>query len=123
MNRENQEILQVLRHAIRDAKLIATSLQFGPRFLHSTGQSHKGGANSGVFLEITSDSPRDLMIPGRSYSFGQAGTAQALGDLAVLNRLERRVIRVHLAGDVRMETERLRSLVEGVLSRDSGKGH
>ena len=123
MNRENQEVLQVLRHAIRDAKLIATSLQFGPRFLHSTGQSHKGGANSGVFLEITSDSPRDLMIPGRSYSFGQAGTAQALGDLAVLNRLERRVIRVHLAGDVRMETERLRSLVEGVLRGNSGKGH
>ena len=112
---ENQDILQVLRHAVRDAKVTATSLQFGPRFLHTTGQSHKGGANTGVFLEITSDSPGDLPIPGRNYSFGQAGTAQALGDLAVLNRLERRVIRVHLTGDVRDEAERLTSLVEDVL--------
>ena len=100
---------------MRDAKVTATSLQFGPRFLHTTGQSHKGGANTGVFLEITSDSPGDLPIPGRNYSFGQAGTAQALGDLAVLNRLERRVIRVHLTGDVRDEAERLTSLVEDVL--------
>tara|TARA_B100001123_G_scaffold216720_1_gene244665 strand:- start:6075 stop:7802 length:1728 start_codon:yes stop_codon:yes gene_type:complete len=123
MKRETQDVLQFLRHAVRDAKLIATSLQFGPRFLHSTGQSHKGGANNGVFLEITSDSPRDLMIPGQNYSFGQAGTAQALGDLAVLNRLERRVIRVHLAGDVRVEAERLRGLVEDVLAEGSGKGH
>lgn len=112
---ENQDVLQVLRHAVRDAKVTATSLQFGPRFLHTTGQSHKGGANTGVFLEITSDSPGDLPIPGRNYSFGQAGTAQALGDLAVLNRLERRVIRVHLTGDVRDEAERLTSLVEDVL--------
>ena len=123
MNRENQDILQVLRHAVRDAKFTATSLQFGPRFLHSTGQSHKGGANTGVFLEITSDSPQDLLIPGRNYSFGQAGTAQALGDLAVLNRLERRVIRVHLTGDVRVAAERLTGLVQNVLRGGSGKGN
>jgi len=121
MNAENRNALQVLRHAVRDAKLIATSLQFGPRFLHSTGQFHKGGPNSGVFLEITSDSPQDLPIPGRNYSFGQAGTAQALGDLVVLNRLHRRVIRVHLTGDVTVAVERLTDVVQSVLGSNSGR--
>jgi transaldolase/glucose-6-phosphate isomerase len=121
MSTENRNALQVLRHAVRDTKLTATSLQFGPRFLHSTGQSHKGGPNSGVFLEITSESPQDLPIPGRNYSFGQAGTAQALGDLVVLNRLQRRVIRVHLTGDVRVAVERLTDVVQSALGGSPGR--
>ena len=78
--------LQELRTAVRDSKHIATCLQFGPRFLHSTGQAYKGGPNSGVFLQITADSAPDVAIPGRKASFGVIEAAQARGDFRVLAR-------------------------------------
>jgi len=92
--------LQKLRTAVRDAKHIATCLQFGPRFLHSTGQAYKGGPNSGVFLEVTADSAEDVKIPGRKASFGVIEAAQARGDLRVLEQRGRRVLRAHLARDL-----------------------
>ena len=92
--------LQELRTAVRDSKHVATCLQFGPRFLHSTGQAYKGGANSGVFLQITADAADDVKIPGRKASFGVIEAAQARGDFAVLEQRGRRVLRAHLANDV-----------------------
>ena len=92
--------LQELRAAVRDFKHVATCLQFGPRFLHSTGQAYKGGPNSGVFLQITAQSATDVEIPGRKASFGVIEAAQARGDFRVLAQRGRRVLRAHLARDV-----------------------
>jgi transaldolase / glucose-6-phosphate isomerase len=92
--------LQALRTAVRDSKHAATCLQFGPRFLHSTGQAYKGGPNSGVFLQVTADHAEDVKIPGRKASFGVIEAAQARGDLRVLAERGRRVLRAHLASDI-----------------------
>jgi hypothetical protein len=90
--------LQALRHAVRSRTRAATTLGIGPRFLHSTGQLHKGGANNGVFLQLTTDEG-DLPIPGEPYGFGVLRAAQAAGDFAVLETRGRRVLRVHLGAD------------------------
>jgi transaldolase / glucose-6-phosphate isomerase len=92
--------LQQLRTAVRDSKHVATCLQFGPRYLHSTGQAYKGGPNSGVFLQITAESTPDVGIPGRKASFGVIEAAQARGDFRVLAERGRRVLRAHVARDV-----------------------
>jgi len=92
--------LQRMRLAIRDQHRVATCLGFGPRFLHSTGQVYKGGPNSGVFLQITADDAPDLAIPGHKASFGVIKAAQARGDFDVLAQRGRRVLRVHLKGDL-----------------------
>ncbi len=92
--------LQDLRVAIRDKKRVATCLQFGPRFLHSTGQAYKGGPNSGVFLAITAEPDPDLDIPGHRASFGVIEAAQARGDLRVLAERGRRMLHAHIADDV-----------------------
>ncbi|MGH2402150.1 MAG: bifunctional transaldolase/phosoglucose isomerase, partial [Candidatus Limnocylindria bacterium] len=89
--------LQGLRNRIRVAHGVATTLGFGPRFLHSTGQLHKGGPDTGVFLQLTADPSKDLPIPGWDESFGTLIAAQALGDLASLQRRGRRALRLHFA--------------------------
>ncbi|HEX9868678.1 MAG TPA: bifunctional transaldolase/phosoglucose isomerase [Candidatus Tectomicrobia bacterium] len=115
MNEENQHELQALRHAVRDAKRVATTLGYGPRFLHSTGQLHKGGPNTGVFLQITADDAEDLPIPGQKYTFGMLKRFQAQGDFEVLAERGRRVLRVHLGSDVRASLARLREMVQHAL--------
>jgi transaldolase/glucose-6-phosphate isomerase len=90
------ERLQALRAHLRDVTGAATTLGFGPRFLHSTGQLHKGGPDTGVFLQITADPAKDLPIPGWAESFGTLIAAQALGDLASLQKRGRRAMRIHL---------------------------
>ncbi len=107
MNRENDVELQRLRHRVRDEKRVATTLGYGPRYLHSTGQLHKGGPNRGVFLLITSEDAKDLPIPGQRYTFGQMKAFQAAGDFEVLRARGRRALHVHLGADV---SEGLRSL-------------
>jgi transaldolase/glucose-6-phosphate isomerase len=87
--------LQGFRVGLRDATGAATTLGFGPRFLHSTGQLHKGGPDSGVFLQLTAEPQRDLPIPGWQESFGTLVAAQALGDLRSLQSRGRRVLRLH----------------------------
>jgi transaldolase/glucose-6-phosphate isomerase len=94
------EHLQRLRVTLRDRRHVATCLEFGPRFLHSTGQAYKGGPDSGVFLQITADDAADLPIPGHRASFGVVKSAQARGDFDVLAERGRRALRVHLKGDV-----------------------
>src|SRR5205807_4754369 len=84
MNPHTTRILQTIRKSVLERTGAATCLGFGPRFLHSTGQAYKGGANDGVFLQITSDDAFDLPVPGQKYTFGVVKAAQARGDLQVL---------------------------------------
>jgi transaldolase/glucose-6-phosphate isomerase len=110
--------LQELRGRIGESLGVATTLGFGPRFLHSTGQLHKGGPASGVFLQLTADPRRDMPIPGWEESFGTLLAAQALGDLESLQRRGRRALRLHFA-DAASAIDQLggwlrRSLPDGV---------
>jgi transaldolase / glucose-6-phosphate isomerase len=107
MDGEHEALLQKLRHALRDKKRVATCLEFGPRFLHSTGQAYKGGPNSGVILQITCDDAADLPVPGQKYTFGVVKAAQARGDFQVLAERGRRALRVHLGKDLASGLERL----------------
>jgi transaldolase/glucose-6-phosphate isomerase len=100
MNDVHEATLQGMRHAVRDAKGVATCLGFGPRFQHSTGQAYKGGPNTGVFLQVTCDDAKDVAIPGQKFTFGVVKAAQARGDFAVLAERGRRALRVHLGADV-----------------------
>jgi len=100
MNQAHEDVLQGIRHDVRDAKKVATCLGFGPRFLHSTGQAYKGGPNTGVFLQITCDDAQDLGVPGQKYTFGVVKAAQARGDFQVLADRGRRALRVHLGPNV-----------------------
>lgn len=100
MNDAHQDLLQIIRHLVLDNFQVATCLGFGPRFLHSTGQGYKGGANNGVFLQITCEDAEDLAVPNQKYTFGTVKAAQARGDFEVLAERERRVLRIHLGKDV-----------------------
>jgi transaldolase/glucose-6-phosphate isomerase len=111
MSEANRTSLQAIRHAIRDARRVATCLGFGPRFLHSTGQAYKGGPATGVFLQVTADAAADVPVPGRGYTFGLVEAAQARGDLQVLADRGRRLLRVHLGADVAVGLETLRAAV------------
>ncbi|RIK99856.1 MAG: transaldolase [Proteobacteria bacterium] len=99
-NKAHGDALQQMRLPVRDATHAATTVGFGPRFLHSTGQAHKGGPNTGVFFQITADSDPDLAIPGQKATFGVIEAAQARGDFDALTDRGRRALRIHLAGDV-----------------------
>jgi len=88
-----------LRAAIRDATRATTTFGYGPRFLHSTGQFHKGGPKTGRFLQLIHDGPADEEIPGRPYTFTTLKNAQALGDLQTLRELGLPAERVRLRGD------------------------
>jgi transaldolase/glucose-6-phosphate isomerase len=114
-NPANNDVLQALRMRIRNRKKVATTLGYGPRFLHSTGQLHKGGPNSGVFLQITSDDADDLKIPGEPFTFGVLKAAQALGDFQSLSKRNRRLLRVHLGKDVEAGLRRLQQAVEAAV--------
>jgi len=100
MNEAHERSLAAIRDRVLAVKQVATCLEFGPRFLHSTGQAYKGGPNSGVFLQITCDDAADLPVPGQRYTFGVVKAAQARGDFEVLAQRGRRVLRVHLGADV-----------------------
>ncbi len=94
------DILQDMRLKVGERRHVATCAEFGPRFLHSTGQAYKGGPDSGVFLQITADDAKDLPVPGQKASFGVIKAAQARGDFDVLTERGRRALRVHLKGDL-----------------------
>ncbi|MGH7742316.1 MAG: bifunctional transaldolase/phosoglucose isomerase, partial [Candidatus Eiseniibacteriota bacterium] len=110
--RERHDRLQRLRVAMRDTSRLATTLGYGPRFLHSTGQLHKGGANTGVFLQFTADEGDDEAIPGESYGFATLRRAQADGDYQVLEKRERRVARLHLGSKVEESLDALITALE-----------
>jgi transaldolase/glucose-6-phosphate isomerase len=100
MNHENEELVQQIRTKVLEQNGNATCVGFGPRFLHSTGQAYKGGPNSGVFLQITSDDQFDLPVPGQKYTFGIVKAAQARGDFQVLLDRGRRALRVQIGGSL-----------------------
>jgi hypothetical protein len=103
---ETDDLVLALRVRLRDRLKLATTVGYGPRFLHSTGQLHKGDAGNGAFIQLTSDAPRDASIPDEAgapastMTFGVLIKAQALGDKRALLDAGRRVIRFHLGSDV-----------------------
>jgi transaldolase / glucose-6-phosphate isomerase len=99
-NFDHIDILQEMRLRVGERHCVATCAEFGPRFLHSTGQAYKGGPDTGVFLQITADDAMDLAVPGQKASFGVIKAAQARGDFDVLTERGRRALRVHLKGDL-----------------------
>jgi glucose-6-phosphate isomerase len=111
-----------LRVAIRDTTRLATTVGYGPRYLHSTGQLHKGGPNSGLFLQITCDDPEDTYIPGAGYGFSTLKQAQALGDLRALQDRGKRVMRVHLKGQVEPALERLVDSISAHMQKVASAG-
>jgi transaldolase/glucose-6-phosphate isomerase len=114
-NEKHAEALEEMRLEIRDARKCATTVGFGPRFLHSTGQEHKGGPDTGVFLQITADSSFDLPIPGMNVGFRTLIAAQALGDFQSLDKRNRRGVRIHIKGDLEKGLEALSQTIDEAL--------
>lgn len=113
---ETHRRLQTIRARLRDATHLATTLGYGPRYLHSTGQYHKGGPANGRFLLITADDSEDAAVPGQPYTFGIFKRAQALGDLEALRKHGQRAVRVHLRGPVDAALARLEYLTAAALA-------
>jgi transaldolase/glucose-6-phosphate isomerase len=95
-----ERVLGNIQRRLRHTTRRSVTVGYGPRFQHSTGQLHKGGPNNGNFIQITHDDPVDIPIPGQKYSFGVLKAAQAAGDLEALRSKDRRVLRLHITGDV-----------------------
>ena len=115
-NHAHIDTLQEMRLAVRDQRHVATCAEFGPRFLHSTGQAYKGGPDSGVFLQITADDAHDLAVPGQKASFGVIKAAQARGDFDVLTDRGRRALRVHLKGGLESGLKMLDDAIQDALN-------
>ena len=113
---DTEELLQAIRLRLRDSLHVATTIGYGPRFLHSTGQFHKGGPNTGLFIQLTCRDAIDLSIPGKPYTFGIFKKSQALGDLEALARHGRRTMRIDLGDDAKKGLGLLKRLIEGALA-------
>ena len=103
--------IENLKILLRNKYHVPVTSGYGPRFLHSTGQLHKGDGNEGLFIQFTSDPVNDLEVPGKGYSFGTLITAQAQGDLKALRNNGRKVIRIHLSGDLKKHIDYISSLL------------
>jgi transaldolase/glucose-6-phosphate isomerase len=110
-NPETTEALQRIRKTLLDRLQLATTLGYGPRFLHSTGQLHKGGSNTGLFLQLVDDPRNDCDVPETNLTFGQIIQAQALGDSKALLERQRRILRVNLRANIITGLERLQRLI------------
>jgi hypothetical protein len=109
---EQAAVVAALRERLRATLRVATTLGLGPRYLHSTGQLHKGGPDRGVFLVLTFETADDLAIPGAPWSFGVLLDAQAGGDFEALAGRNRRALRIHLEGERGSALAALAALVE-----------
>jgi len=107
--------LRFFRCQVRDRLHLATTAGYGPRYLHSTGQYHKGGPNTGLFLLLTADAAHDLPIPGQPYTFGTMQEAQALGDLEALRKHGRRVMHIALGADIGLGLHALEAAMDQAL--------
>ena len=94
-----------------DRTKLASTLGFGPRFLHSTGQLHKGGKNTGLFLQLVDEAENDFPVPGKDYSFRDLIQAQSRADFQALKRKGRRILRVNLKKNVLENLSLLKELV------------
>ncbi len=110
------EQLADFRKQVQDKLRLATTSGYGPRFLHSTGQYHKGGPNNGLFVQFTADHPRDLPLPGRTYTFGTFENAQAQGDLEALRDNGRRALHIHLGPDPEKSLQTVLTALTAALS-------
>jgi len=110
---ETWSALEAIRRRTLERMHVATTLGYGPRFLHSTGQLHKGGPNTGLFLQLVDTPRQDLEVPGAGYTFGQLIRAQSLGDYQALRHKGRRVLRVDLGTDVAGGLGRVREALDG----------
>lgn len=110
---ETDRALRQIQLALRDRLRLATSVGYGPRFLHSTGQLHKGGPNTGLFLQVLDEPTGDLPVPGADYTFATLIRAQALGDYRALRQRGRRVLRVMVGGDVAAALGQLAEVLHG----------
>ena len=113
---ETTVTLHDIRLTLRDRLRVATTFGCGPRLLHSTGQLHKGGPNTGIVLQIIDEPEKDLPVAETNYTFGSLIHAQALGDYQALKQRGRRVLRVHLGNHVAEELKRVQDDIPG--SRD-----
>ena len=104
---ETDQRLERIRTYLRDTTRCATTIGYGPRFLHSTGQLHKGGPDTGVFFQLGARDKSDIQVPGEAYSFSVLKEAQALGDFRALKARGRRVVRIDLGDDLLSGLDRL----------------
>ena len=111
-----RRLVDELRHRVRAATRVATTVGFGPRFLHSTGQAHKGGPADGLFLILTCGHAVDVPVPHQELTFGAVEDAQAAGDCAVLAARRRRWLRLHIDGHVGSGLATVASLVSNALA-------
>jgi transaldolase / glucose-6-phosphate isomerase len=111
----SEAAIAAMRTAVRDKTKIATTAGYGPRFLHSTGQLHKGGPKTGLFLQIVQDDARDVPIPGQPFSFSVLKQAQAIGDLQSLTSRRLPVLRVTLGRDPAAGWRALTTAVKGAI--------
>jgi transaldolase/glucose-6-phosphate isomerase len=114
--------LEQLRVLLRGKSRLATTAGYGPRFLHSTGQLHKGGPNTGLFLQLVDQAGADAAVPETNYTFGQLIRAQAQGDWQALTQRGRRVIRVQLGADAKSGLAQLLETAEELQS-ELAAGH
>ncbi|MHB1000567.1 MAG: hypothetical protein ACYC27_15110 [Armatimonadota bacterium] len=112
-------IFQCMRGHIRDAFDAATTLGYGPRFLHSTGQLHKGGPNTGIFIQFTADDVQDVPIPGQQFGFSVLKQAQAMGDAIALQSKGCRLIRIHLGADIEGNLNKVLDLIHQAVTEQS----
>jgi transaldolase/glucose-6-phosphate isomerase len=110
---EHEQLIQTIRTHLRDSLRVATTTGYGPRFLHSTGQLHKGGADNGVYIQVTADNAEDVPLPGEPFTFGVLKQAQALGDFQSLASRSRRALRFHVGEDVAAGLRALLDIVQG----------
>jgi transaldolase/glucose-6-phosphate isomerase len=111
--KEVTSALQKVRNELLNRTRLATTLGYGPRFLHSTGQLHKGGPNNGLFLQLVDEPEFDLPVPETNFSFGKLISAQSMGDYQALKQRGRRVLRINLRRDVVGGLEQLMYLIQG----------
>jgi glucose-6-phosphate isomerase len=117
---ELDEALRRFRMSVRNLTRAATMSGYGPRYLHSTGQLHKGGPDTGVFVLVTAQPTADITIPGKPFSFATLELAQALGDFASLDETGRRAVHVHLpAPNARLLNDVLTELLAPLLHESS----
>ncbi|MBN1203288.1 MAG: bifunctional transaldolase/phosoglucose isomerase [Anaerolineae bacterium] len=115
------KLLEAIREELRHATTRAVTVGYGPRFLHSTGQLHKGGPNNGVFIQITAENYEEIPIPGEPYDFMLLKRAQAQGDLEALQSKNRRVVRFHLpVGSISDGLERLLAAIKEAAAQKRG---
>lgn len=111
-----REAMEQIRHTVASRFSVASCLEVGPRYLHSTGQLHKGGPNKGVFLIVSAEEPKDILIDDdRAQSLGELAKAQAMGDFAILSERGRRCVHVHLPDNSAVTISALMKLLKRVV--------